>query len=77
MDTHIDRRHAVTVPGHDVRRGVSLRVANMQAGARRIREHVQHELLRPALRPLGRLERVFLLPVLLPARLYRLVVVQF
>src|SRR5208283_4288893 len=53
------------VAGHDVRRCVTLRMPNMQAGAGRIGKHVEHIVFRPR-RVVQRPERLICLPEGLP-----------
>mmetsp|Transcript_1213 Transcript_1213/g.2220 ORF Transcript_1213/g.2220 Transcript_1213/m.2220 type:complete len:576 (+) Transcript_1213:1033-2760(+) len=69
---HVQVLHAV-VPGHDVRGGVALGVAHVQAGARGVWEHVQDVLLPLALAAHG-LEGLVGLPVVLPFLLHLQVV---
>jgi hypothetical protein len=69
---HVEAHHALGTRD-DIGRRVALRVADVEAVTRRIREHVEHVVLRPGAIRRGQ-ERLFLVPVLLPLLIDRLVV---
>ena len=64
---NVDASHA-EVSGQDVCRGVALGMADVKSCARRVREHVEHVFLRPAVGRADGLPGLVFVPEALPAR---------